>query len=67
MQFAVANYITKLRGLKREKQALWETYALFVANYITKLRGLKHTHKRDFARLKRVANYITKLRGLKRA
>ena len=39
--FLVANYITKLRGLKLKERVL--KYACkAVANYITKLRGLKH-------------------------
>ena len=37
----VANYITKLRGLKQSLK-IGAFYAFFVANYITKLRGLKH-------------------------
>ena len=39
----VANYITKLRGLKQNKQK-HNDHARKVANYITKLRGLKPRH-----------------------
>ena len=61
---AVANYITKLRGLKRARTWAW-TFATWVANYITKLRGLKHFNHIFVKSVKAVANYITKLRGLK--
>ena len=37
----VANYITKLRGLKHAVIATMIKIKNFVANYITKLRGLK--------------------------
>ena len=60
----VANYITKLRGLK-----LYVKFVIiakiFVANYITKLHGLKHALQPSSPSANEVANYITKLRGLK--
>ena len=61
---AVANYITKLRGLKQTAQLLATSLSL-VANYITKLRGLKLLNIPKPLHPNPVANYITKLRGLK--
>ncbi len=60
----VANYITKLRGLKRKTPQIFYKF-IAVANYITKLRGLKLKYLFDNDMICRVANYITKLRGLK--
>ena len=60
----VANYITKLRGLKQQHIAK-RADPIAVANYITKLRGLKQPLMPTASPSLKVANYITKLRGLK--
>ena len=62
---AVANYITKLRGLKLPVLRKRQPIVILVANYITKLRGLKQKIRCQPRLSSKVANYITKLRGLK--
>ena len=61
----VANYITKLRGLKLYTIIRISPAPIIVANYITKLRGLKLRAPLLYKSPQGVANYITKLRGLK--
>ena len=60
----VANYITKLHGLKPAGCSFC-SFLVIVANYITKLCGLKRERAKLLSARIIVTNYITKLRGLK--